>query len=121
MRHDDLDAAFLLLGDGLALHARGDLAVDKVLDESADFVVRDLLALVEGEFLVFDRFLDGESGPLVGLEVEITCVGAKGFGIDGGEIDLAFVLLRDGLQSLGERFALFGGLCEDVAKGNASL
>ena len=121
MRHDDLDAAFLLLGDRLALHARRDLAVDKVLHESADFVMRHLLALVEGEFLVFDRFLDGKRGPLVGLEVEITGVGAKGFGIDGGEIDLAFVLLRDGLQGLGEGFALFRGFCEDVAEWNASL
>ena len=121
MRHDDLHAAFLFLGDRLALHAGRDLAVDKVLNESADVVMRDLLALVEGEFLVFDGFLDGKSGPLVGLKVEITCMRTKGLGIDGGEIDLAFVLLGDGLQGLGERFTLFWGLRKDIAKGNASL
>ena len=81
----------------------------------------DLLTLIEGEFLVFDGFLDGKSGPLVGLKIEITRVRTKGLGIDGSEIDLAFVLLGDGLQSLGERFALFRGVCENIAEGNASL
>ena len=83
--------------------------------------MRDLLALVEGEFLVFDGFLDGESGPFVGLEVEIACVGAKGLSVDGGEIDLAFVLLGDGFQCLGESFALFWGFGKNVAERNASL
>ena len=58
--------------------------------------MRDLLALVEGEFLVFDGFLNGKSGPLVGLKVEITCVSAKSLGVDGSQIELAFVLLGDG-------------------------
>ena len=83
--------------------------------------MRNLFALVEGEFLVLDGFLNGECGPLVGFKVEITGVGAKGLGVDGSQIDLAFVLLRDGLQRLGERFALFGGLCENIAKRNTGL
>ena len=40
---------------------------------------------------------------------------AKGLGVDGGEVDLAFVLLGNGLEFFGERSALFFCFREDVA------
>lgn len=94
---DDLDGPFLLLRDGLRLDARVDLAVHEVLDESADVLFGQLLALVKGEFLVLDGLLNSEGGPLVGFKVQIARMSAKGFGVDGCEADYALVLFSNRL------------------------
>lgn len=119
--HHDLNGTFLLFRDGLGFDAGLDLAVNEVLDESTNVLLGQFLALVEGEFLVLDGFLDGEGGPFVDFEVEVAGVGAEGFGVDGGEADLALVLLGDRLQFGGQLVALFRGFGEDVGKGDASL
>lgn len=99
--HHDLNIALLLLRNGLGLDAWIDLARDEIIDELANVLRRELLALVKGEFLVLDGLLDREGGPFVGFEVEIGRVGAKGFGIDGGEADSTLVLFCDRLEGLG--------------------
>lgn len=122
--HDNGDWALLLLRDRLALDARLELAGDVVVDEGADVLGADVLGaalLGVGELLVLLRVLDGESGPGAGLEVEVGGVLAEGGGVDGGEVDLAAVLLGDGLEGLGKGFALFGGLGEDVGERDAGL
>lgn len=101
MGHHDLNIALLLLRNGLGLDAWIDLARDEIIDELANVLRRELLALVKGEFLVLDGLLDREGGPFVGFEVEIGRVGAKGFGIDGGEADSTLVLFCDRLEGLG--------------------
>ena len=60
----------------------------------------ELLALVEGEFLVLDGFLDGESGPLVNFEVEVSGVGSERFRVNGCETDFSLMLLSQGLEGL---------------------
>ena len=77
MRYDDLDAALLLLRNRLALDTWRNLAVDKVLDESADIIMCEFLALVKGELLVLDGLLDGEGGPFVDFKVEVSGVGTE--------------------------------------------
>lgn len=119
--NDDLDGTFLLFWDRLGFDAGLDLAVNEVLDESTDVLLGQLLALVEGEFLVLDGFLDGESGPFIDFEVEVAGVGAEGLGVDGGEADGSLVLFGHGLQFSGELITLFRGFGEDVGKWDTSL
>ena len=64
----------MLLWDGLRLDARLDLAIDKVLNESANIVMGKLLVLIEGELLIFDGFLNGECGPLIDLQIQVAGV-----------------------------------------------
>lgn len=66
---DNLDGSLLLLWDGLRLDAGLNLAVHKVLDEGSDSLFGQFFALVEGELLVLDGFLNSESGPFVGFKV----------------------------------------------------
>ena len=115
MRYNNLNATLLRLRDRFALDTRGDFAINKVLHESANLIMRDLFALVKGEFLVLDGLLDREGGPLVDFEVQVAGVGAKGLGVDGGDVELAFVLLGNGFEFFGEGSALFFCFCEDVA------
>ena len=91
------------------------------MDKRTHIVVSELLVLIEGELLVLDGLLDGECGPLVNLEVQITRVCAEGLGVNRCEAELSLVLLCEGLEGLGEFGALFGGLGEDVRKRNTSL
>ena len=81
----------------------------------------ELLALVEGEFLVFDCLLDCECGPLVNFQVQVTGVCAERFGVNGCEAELSFVFLREGLEGFRKLSALFWGFSEDVAKRNTGL
>ncbi|KAI6760212.1 hypothetical protein HG531_013413 [Fusarium graminearum] len=118
--NNNCDGTLLGLGDGLRLDAGLNLASVELLNELGDVVVGDLLLLVEGELLVLDNLLDGERGELVGLEVQVTSVGTESLSIDGGEVDLALVLLCDRLESLAELLALLLGLREDVSKGDTS-
>lgn len=67
----------MLLWDGLRLDARLDLAINKVLNESANIVMCKLLVLIEGELLILDGLLNGECGPLVDLQVQIAGVRAE--------------------------------------------
>ena len=121
VRHYDRDGAVLLLGHGLALDARLDLARHVIVDKGADVLLGKLLGLVEGELLVLGHILDGKGGPFVDLEVQIAGVSAEGAGVDGGEVDLALVLLGDGLQDVGKLFALLRGRGEDVCQRKTSL
>ena len=91
--NDDLDRAFLFLGNRLRLDAGLDLAVDKVLNERADFLLAELFSLIKRKLGVLGSVLNGEGGELVSFEVEIAGVGTVGFGVDGREADNAFVLL----------------------------
>ena len=81
----------------------------------------NLLALVEGEFLVLNCFLDSDGGPFVDFKVKVAGMGAEGFGVDGCDVELAFVFLSDGLQLFGESSALFLCFGENVAQGDSSL
>jgi hypothetical protein len=92
---DDGDGALLLLGNGLRLDAWVDLSGDEIIHERCDLRggeragVRELLVLV--------RLLDGESGELAGLEVEVSSVLSEGLGVNGREVDGALVLGSEGL------------------------
>ena len=114
------DGTLLGLGDGLRLDAGLDLASVELLNELGNAVVGDLLLLVEGELLVLDNLLDSERGELVGLEVQVTGVSTESLGVNGSEVDLALVLLSDGLKSVSELLALLLGLREDVSKRDTS-
>ena len=114
------DGTVVLLGDGLGLDAGVDLAGDKVVKELGNLLCGEVSAL-EGELLVLLSVLDGESGPLADLEVEVASVLTKGLCVDGGEVDLALVLLGDRLEGSSESLTLLGSLGEDVGEGNAGL
>lgn len=114
------DRTVVLLGDGLGLDAGVDLAGDKVVKELGNLLCGEVSAL-EGELLVLLSVLDGESGPLADLEVEVTSVLTKGLCVDGGEVDLALVLLGDRLEGSSESLTLLGSLGEDVGEGNTGL
>lgn len=77
MGHDDGHVIVLLLRNRLALDAGLHLAINEILNEVTDFLLRKLLGLIQGELLVLDGFLDGKGGPLVNFEVEVTSVGSK--------------------------------------------
>lgn len=114
----------LLLGNRLALDAGLNLALNKLLNESADSLLADVLGgtlLGEGVLLVLGDVLDGEGRPGADLEVKVAGVLTESGSVDGSEVDLSTVLLSDGLQVGGERLALLRGLGEDVGKGKAGL
>ena len=114
------DGTVVLLGDGLGLDAGVDLAGDKVVKELGNLLCGEVSAL-EGELLVLLSVLDGESGPLADLEVEVASVLTEGLCVDGGEVDLALVLLGDRLEGSSESLTLLGSLGEDVGEGNTGL
>lgn len=101
MRHNNLDGAFLLLGDGLRLDAWLNFAVDKVLDEFSNVVVSNLLGLVIGEFQVFHGFLNRKGGEFVGFKVQVSGVGTEGFGVNDSKVHFALVFDCQGFESLG--------------------
>lgn len=70
------------------------------MDEFANIVVGNLLGLVEGELLVLDSLLNGESGPFAIFEVQVCRMCAERFGVDGGEVDSALELFGKGFESL---------------------
>lgn len=94
MGDNDLDVAFLLLGNRLRLDTGLHLAINEILDECTNIIGGELLALVKGEFLVLHGLLNGESGPLVNFEVQITSVSAERLGVNGREAERSLVLLR---------------------------
>ena len=93
VRDNDLHGTLLLFGDGLRFDARFDLAVDEVLDESANVIMGNLLRLVVWIFLILGGLLDREGRPFALRQVQVGCVGAECFRIDGGEIHSALVSL----------------------------
>ena len=121
VRHNDGHRSLLLLRNGLALHARLDLAVDEVLDESANSLLGQFLALIERIFAVLDDILDGKGRELVGLKIEVAGVLTKIFSVDCRHVDNSLVLFGDGLQRFRQTFALFGSLGEDVGQRDAGL
>ncbi len=119
--NDDLNRALLLLWDWFRLDTRLRLAVNEVLDEFGNIIMGDLLLLVKGELLVLDGLLDGESGPFVGHEVEISSMRTERFSIDSSKVDSTLMLCGKRLEGLGKFFALFWSLCEDIGKRKSSL
>jgi len=119
--YDNLDRAFLLLRNGLGLDARIDLAVEETLDEMANIIMSDLLGLIEGEFLILLSLLDGERGPFAILQVEVLGVGAKGLGVDGGEVDRTLVFLSQGLEFFSDLGPLLFSFSEDIGEREVSL
>jgi hypothetical protein len=111
--NNNSDGTVLLLGNGLTLDARLDLASDKVIEELGNLLGGKVRAL-KGELLVLLRVLDGKGGPLADLEVEVAGVLTKVLCVDGSKVDLALVLLGDRLERSGESLALLGCLGEDV-------
>ena len=121
---DDSGTRLLLLRDGVGLDAGLNLALNELLNESADSLLADVLngtLLGVGVLLVLGDVLDGERGPGADLKVEVAGVLAESGSVDGSEVDLSAVLLGDGLQVGGERLTLLGGLGEDVCEGKAGL
>lgn len=117
---DGGDGAVVLLGNGLRLDGRLNLASEEVLDEGANLLSVDLVVLVVGELLVLVGALDSESGPLAGLQVEVAGVLTESTGVNGSEVDGTLVLDSKRLQLLSELLTLLGCLGEDVGEGNAS-
>ena len=101
MSHNNLDGAFLLLGNGLRFDAWLNFAVDKVLDEFSDVVVRDLLGLVVGEFQVLHSFLNRKGGEFIGFKVQVSGVGPEGFGVNDSKVYFALVFDCEGFKGLG--------------------
>ena len=112
--YHDLDRALLLLRNRLRLDAGVNLALHKLLDESADLVVRDFLGLVKGEFLVLESLLDSKCGPFAIFEVEVTSVCAECLGINGGEAEDPLVLLCQWLEFNCQFSPLLWGFSEYV-------
>ena len=110
----------MLLWNGLRLDARRQLAIDKVLDESSDFLLGELVTL-EWVLLVLDSLLDGERREGVGRKIEVTGMSTEGLGIDGCDVDFASEFLSHRFEGLGELGALLFGLSEDVAQRKTSL
>jgi hypothetical protein len=115
------DWAVLRLWDSLRLDRWIDLSIGKVINKLANVLRGDLLGLVVWELLVLGGLLDGECGPLVSLEVKVASVLSEGLGVNGSEVDLALVLLSDGLELLGECVTLLCGLGEDVGERKTGL
>lgn len=107
----------MFFGDGFRFDVRFDFVGDKVVDESFDGFEGDFFFLVEGEFLVFGCFLDGEGGEFVGFEVEVVSVGIIGFGVDGVKVDNIMLGFGDGFEFFVDFFVFFGCFGEDVGKG----
>ena len=116
-----LNGTFLFLRDGLRFDAWLHLATNEFLNKLLNIVVSDLLGLIVWEFLGLDSVLDGKSGPLALLEVQVGSVGAECFSVDSGEVESALVFLRKGLQGLGKFSPLFRGVGEDVSQWELSL
>lgn len=124
LRNDDSDGAVLLLGYGLGLDARLDLACNEILDEFSNGLLGESLdasLLAKWELLVLLGVLDRKGGPVADFQIEVASVLAERLGVDGGEVDSALVLLGDRLEVLGERLALFWSLREDVRKRDTGL
>ena len=121
LSNDNSDRAVVLLGNGLALDRGLNLAGKVVTNKSPDVLLCKLIVLVEGEFLVLGDILDRKRRKLVSHEVEVTSVSSEGFGVDGGEVDRAFVLLSDRLERGSELLAFLWSLGEDVCEGQAGL
>ena len=117
---NDSDGTVVLLGNGVGLDARVDLAGNELVKELGNLLLGKVRAL-EGELLVLLGVLDGEGGPLANLEVEVASVLTEGLGVNGSEVDLALVLLGDRLERGGKSLTLLGSLGEDVSEGNTGL
>lgn len=121
VRHNDCHRAFLFLGNGLRFDAGLNLAVKDLLDEFTNIFGLNLLLLVIRVFRVFFRVLDGEGREGLRVEVEVSSVGAKQLGVNGGNVDGTLVLLSNGLEVLGELFTLLLGFGENVCQWDTSL
>lgn len=101
MGHNNLDGAFLLLGDGLRLDTGLNLAVHKVLNECSDILKRELLGLVIGKFQVLHGFLNRKGREFIGFKVKISGVGTERFSVNDSKVYFALVLDCQGFEGLG--------------------
>ena len=116
-----MNGPFLFLGDGFRFDTWLDLSVYEVLNVGVNFCLGDLLVLRVGVFLVVGGVLDGEGGPFVDFEIQISCVRSERFGVNGSEADYPFVFLGYLPQFFCEFGSFFWSFCEDVGKWDASL
>lgn len=121
MGYNDGDGAIVLLGNRLALDARLNLTINKVLGKFANVLGIKLLVLGIGEFLVLLNFLDGKGGELVGLEVQVAGVSSESLGIDSSDVDLTLVLFSNWLQLQGKGVTLLRSLSEYVGQWDTGL
>lgn len=119
--NDNGNWTILLFRNRLRLDAWINLTSNKLVNEFANCFSSKLVGLVKRKFLVLDCLLNSESGPLANLEVEVATVLSEGLCVNGGEVDLALVLLCNLFKILGEGLALFWGFGEDVCKWKAGL
>jgi len=121
VRHNHRHRALLLLRNRLALDTRPDLTSQEVIDEFPYVLLRHLSGAVHRELLILHGVLDCESWPFADVEVEVCSVLAERFGVDGGKVDLSFVLFRYGFEVEGELRTLLRSLSKDVGEGEAGL
>jgi len=114
---DDHDVA-LVLGDGLGLDVRLGLAGDDTLDVGADALGGDLAR--EGVLVVLLGVVDGESGPLADLQVDIVGVTSVLGGVNVDKVNLALVVLGHSLNEGAHGGAVLGG-DEEVGEGETAV
>jgi hypothetical protein len=119
--HDNGDGALLGLGNGLRLDARVNLSVKDVLNELADILGVNLLGLIVRVLGILAGILDRESRELLGLKVEVSCVGAEELGIEGDNVNSSAVLLSDGTEISGKLLPLLRCLGKDISQGDTGL
>lgn len=114
MRDDHRDGTFLLLGNGLGLYARLNLAIKDILYEVSNVLMGKLLGLIKGELGVLSDILDGERWEFPLVKVKVSGMSTESLGINSREIDDALVLLCNGFESFGEFSTFLGSFGEDV-------
>jgi hypothetical protein len=119
--HHDCHRAVVRRRDRLALDARLDLARNEVIEELANRLLVDLLGLVIGILLVALDVLDGECRPLVDFQVQVASMRTKCLSINSREVNLALVLLGDGLKIVCQFGTLLRRLGEDVCEWDTGL
>src|SRR2546423_8069055 len=118
--HNHCHRSFLLLWNGLGFDTWLNLTVNIILDELAHVLLGNF-SPGERELLVLDCILNGEGRPFADLEIQVSGVGTESFGINGCEVNFAFVLLSERLELSGELCPLLGSFREYVCKRNAGL
>jgi hypothetical protein len=120
VRHNYCHWSVILLRNGLGFDSRLNFAINVIFDELADMLFADL-ASGEWELQILDSVLNGKGGPLADLEVQVGSVQAERLCVDGGEVDLALMLLRQALQLFGQRGTFLRCLSENVGEWDAGL
>jgi hypothetical protein len=118
---NNLDRVIVLLGNGLALDASLDVSTNKVVNKLGNGLDIESVVLAEGELLVLDCILDGESREAIGLQVQVSSVSTESLSVNGSEAELALVQCSQILKLLSELGALLWGLGKYVGQWNSGL